>query len=261
MKKYAFTLAEIMVVLTVIGIITAVLLPVAFQTTPNENVMKFKKGDKTLKTVINKLVTSDEYYEDGDLGLIKNVNSYTDTQLRQYLCQAFADQLSTKSVNCIGTDTSGESSRLLSNESPDSVATGVVPCIRSVTEETISLTKENFDLRCKQGAKYVGSEIVTTDGITYFNARPFVTFHTKDNYGIRYFSPPNQHPANYADENGYDIAYKIFCMDIDGIPDNVTEDDCINECPFGYGIRADGKILPGARADEWMAKAITSKDE
>ena len=38
MKK-GFTLAEIMIALTVIGVITSILLPVAFQSTPDENIM------------------------------------------------------------------------------------------------------------------------------------------------------------------------------------------------------------------------------
>ena len=41
-------------------------------------------------------------------------------------------------------------------------------------------------------------------------------------------------------------------MDIDGIGKG--------EDPFGYGIRADGKVLPGARADEWLQKSIQEKE-
>ena len=37
-------------------------------------------------------------------------------------------------------------------------------------------------------------------------------------------------------------------MDIDDF--NQGED------PFGFGIRADGKILNGKRADEWLKKSI-----
>ena len=61
---------------------------------------------------------------------------------------------------------------------------------------------------------------------------------------------------DFYDAYGRDVQYKIFCMDIDGVPENATEDDCVNECPFGYGIRADGHVLIGARADEWLEKTI-----
>ena len=41
-------------------------------------------------------------------------------------------------------------------------------------------------------------------------------------------------------------------MDVDGI--NKGEE------PFGYGIRADGKILVGSRAQQWIEKSIQDKD-
>ena len=39
-KQKAFTLAEILIVLTVIGILTAILMPIAIQSAPDENVLK-----------------------------------------------------------------------------------------------------------------------------------------------------------------------------------------------------------------------------
>ena len=101
MKK-AFTLAEIMIVLTIIGILTAILLPIAINSAPDENVMKFKKGNNTLGTVIRELVNSDKYYANGDLGiradgtLIDGTHDGDNT----YFCETFADVVSTKSVNC-----------------------------------------------------------------------------------------------------------------------------------------------------------------
>ena len=56
---------------------------------------------------------------------------------------------------------------------------------------------------------------------------------------------------HFKDSNGFDSNYKIFCMDIDEPNEG--------EIPFGFGIRADGKILNGARADEWMNKSIQNK--
>jgi hypothetical protein len=45
-------------------------------------------------------------------------------------------------------------------------------------------------------------------------------------------------------------------MDVDGIHPNANDKDCVNECPFGYGVRANGKVLFGARAEEWLNKSI-----
>ena len=97
-------------------------------------------------------------------------------------------------------------------------------------------------------------EIVLDNGTIFYSesTAAFGSQETTNEDGtkhrLRFFSSPDQFPANYCDENGFDIAYKIFCMDIDDF--NQGED------PFGFGIRADGKILTGERADEWMNKSI-----
>ena len=88
--KKGFTLAEVMIVLTVIGVLTAILLPVARQSMPDENLMKFKKAHNTLGTVIRELVTSDKYYRDGDLGVKPN-SSLVDSAT--YFCETIADVL------------------------------------------------------------------------------------------------------------------------------------------------------------------------
>ena len=54
--------------------------------------------------------------------------------------------------------------------------------------------------------------------------------------------------------------YKVACMDIGGIPPNAKTEDCVNECPFGYGVRSDGKILTDVRVDEWLEKSIQDKE-
>ncbi len=100
--KYAFTLAEIMIVLTIIGILSAILLPVMFQSAPNENVMKFKKGHNTLLTSIRELVNSDEYYLNGELG-IKADGTILDGSHDgdfTYLCETLSEIINHKSKNC-----------------------------------------------------------------------------------------------------------------------------------------------------------------
>ena len=271
MKK-GFTLAEIMIVLVVIGILTGILVPAAMNSMPNENVMKFKKAHNTLYKVINELVTSDKYYCNGDLGLKADCETGlpNGTETASYFCQTIADLMSTKEVTCYdyGESRSGTSAKLLSNEFINHIATGS-QMKRTVTAETIAVVKQDFDDECKKSGKTWGKEITTTDGAVYYQAGAYQYGSHRVNpndlngltkiINLRYFSPPGQMPANYSDQNGMDISYKIYCIDVDGIPDDVTTTDCKNECPFGYGIRADGKILPGARADEWLAKSIQEK--
>ena len=92
-----FTLAEIMIVLTVIGVLTAILLPVAIQSSPDEKVMKFKKGNATLFKIINELINSDKYFLPGDFSYYPDGRELDNPF---YLCASMADLVSTKEVNC-----------------------------------------------------------------------------------------------------------------------------------------------------------------
>jgi len=51
MGKKGFTLAELMIVLAVLAVIAAVLMPTVFNSMPDENKLKFKKGYYTLKSI------------------------------------------------------------------------------------------------------------------------------------------------------------------------------------------------------------------
>ena len=134
-----------------------------------------------------------------------------------------------------------------------------------------------LDKQCKFFAQHVKEEIVLADGVVFYQSGPWATFgineanyrnHTNDFEGTticqgenatssscvsRFFSPVNG-PVKYYDNNGFDVMYKIICIDIDGIPDGVNSVNCKNECPFGYALRADGKILAGTRAQEWLER-------
>ena len=234
--KKAFTLAEIMIALVVIGVITSILLPVAFNSVPDENVMKFKKGNAALAKVINELVTSGEYYKEGDLGIKQDGTLLTTQNLENnkndtitYFCKTFADVISTKKVNCSTYDYKWSYNHL--HYYTDGTTW------RGCTTDEDYL---NFlDKGCKENIK-VGEEIISSDGIVYYQTNPTHTF------GIYY----EQYGSGYDDETwdqrqitderlfkdktnsqGINEIYKIFCMDIDGIGKG--------EDPFGYGIRVD----------------------
>ena len=264
MKQKAFTLAEIMIVLMVIGILTAILLPSARNAMPNEDVMKFKKGHNALHGAIRELVTSDKYYLDGDLGIKADGTQLGSTvaESRPYFCETLAEILNAKEKQCFDSDITNQSITILNNGGAFSGLTAFRDGEKNgtaVTQETLAYSKNIVDSACKSNiSKGICKQIVALDGIWYYDNSPGVTFGIY-NDGVRHFSSPNTHPASIRDNNGFDTAYKIVCMDVDGIPENATKNDCINECPFGYGIRADGKILNGARADEWLQKSIQEK--
>ena len=262
MKKFGFTLAEIMIVLSVIAIITAILLPSARNAMPDKNLMKFKKGHQVLLTAISELVNSDSYYLDGDLGLKPDgtlVNCDMGEENCSYLCKTFADMIPTKYVNCITEDTNlGAASNFISG-CPYSNSMDIFQnCngLYSITQEDFLKKKQNMDKRCKQalGTEYY-KQIITTDGIYFWDNNP------SGSIGQTYYdNGAGGRLTDLKDKDGFSVKYKYFCMDIDGVPDGATADDCINECPFGYGIRFDGKVMNGQRADEWMNKSIQNKD-
>ena len=272
-KKYAFkkgfTLAEVMIVLTVIGLLTAILLPVARQSMPDENLMKFKKAHNTLGTVIRELVTSDKYYLDGDLGVRSNGNRLikSDINDRKYLCLTIGDIISAKEINCSDSDIESLGS-IIANKSAETNTSSITEFYKNhngaeLTAESLLYNKERVDEACSRNVESnIYRQIITNDGVWYYDNAPGLVMGVIVYDGeetIRLFSPPNIFPANLHDSNGMDVLYKVVCIDIDGIPEGATRTDCINECPFGYGIRADGKILTGARATEWLERDVNEE--
>mgnify|MGYP004511734167 CR=1 FL=1 len=276
MRKIAFTLAEILIVLVVIGVLTSILLPVAIQSSPDEKVMKFKKGNALIGKVISELVNNDKYYADGDLGKRAD-GSLLDDQHEEnftYFCDSFVDVVSVKSNNChskvmpVGYVSSHGA--VFTKSAPGSITREDNV---KVTTEILNKAKALIDEECASDiGRQLGKQIITTDGIVFYetsNVNAFGTMYEQKRY---YGWDKN---ASYVDINGLGIGYKVFCMDIDGGDDLSSDYDAVKEaeagnwlsstsgcddvkdiCPFGYGIRADGKILTGARADEWISKSM-----
>jgi len=242
----AFTLAEIMIVLSVVGILTAILLPVAFHSAPDENIMKFKKANNTLGIVIRELVNSDKYYANGDLG-IKADGTLVDSAT--YFCESMADILSAKKIEC---------------KKPENNDYWIGIIIMPSDESLYSEMQSNIDSACKETAP-MGAQIVTSDDVFWYEANP--TQHYGSNQKIEGITEISERLfGGRTDVEGsgtidlFDRIYKVYCIDVDGIPNTVTKNDCKNECPFGYGIRADGKIIPGARANGWINKSVQKED-
>ena len=253
-KIKGFTLAEVMITLMIIGIISAIAIPVALHSKPDENLIKFKKAHETLAQVINTLVTSDKYFLAGDLGVSANGDLIdgTHTGDKTYLCNSMADVLSTKSVNC---------------SDYDGLSTFDYNILLAINWSNNSYKR--VDNTCRDAAVHVGEEIVTPDGIVFYQAAPGYTYHRAGFMNNEFDNNGNIIDVEHADKplytisKGFYITGKIFCIDVDGIPagGSANCDDIKDICPFSYGIRWDGKIIDGARAKEWLEKDISGKKE
>ena len=258
LAKKAFTLAEIMIALTVIGVITSILLPVAFNNVPNENVMKFKKGNATLAKVINELVTSGEYYTLGDLGKDKNGNWVEDTT---YFCLTIADVLNTKEKVCKNISLAiYPNTDIISTDWEYNKALGEDWKFSTAIDDMCKKSKAESYVTTADGIAYYENNANTPFGINnevHFNGNRNIFYSTMNTAlcGKDKEAEEEKYGDNYLKTcytNGFYYVYKPFCMDIDGI--NQGED------PFGYGIRADGKIILGKRAQEWSQKSLQDKE-
>ncbi len=228
MKK-GFTLAEVMITLTVIGIITAVIIPVAIHSKPNENTLKFKKANETLYQTISTMTNSDKYYKNGDLGLKANGNDVDAT----YFCKTFSDIVSVKKSDCRIMEKSSDTNNWDHYQ---------------YTYWAIEWAESELDRYCKERQENNYEEIVTTDGIIYFEPGTTVHFKTKGTPNNGNIEDAYLFYDNAQNSFKQNRVYKTLCVDVDGL--NKGED------PFGYGIRVDGKIFAGPRAKEWLAKSV-----
>lgn len=62
LKRYAFTLSELLIALGVIGVLTAVLMPIIFSLAPNQNVLMAKRAFYTTETVISDMLNDPNCY-------------------------------------------------------------------------------------------------------------------------------------------------------------------------------------------------------
>ena len=223
-KKSAFTLAEIMIVFTVIGVLTAILVPALFTASPDQEKLRAKKAFNTLTRAVESLTNSGPYDTNG--GILTSTSFATDEDDRNaFFCNNLAEILNVKSVDCtnddINTAVSGGSTDVqhLQKKSSDEVA----------DYETL---QDSFDTICKSA--YYGNNdsaqgdfnIVTSDGIMWGIQRTDFSDNTK--IEINSVTSP--------------AFYGLVCIDVD----NHQNSDFI----YGAGIRKDGKVLVGSKLQE-----------
>ena len=66
MKSRAFTMAELLVTMSIIGVIAAITIPIIRGINPNNEMMMFKKTYFTASRTINELINDEDYYPEAD---------------------------------------------------------------------------------------------------------------------------------------------------------------------------------------------------
>lgn len=67
-KKEAFTLAEILIALTVLGILAAMLIPAIMKLAPSKNKIMFRKAYSIAEKTIDSMITNDQLYPASQIG-------------------------------------------------------------------------------------------------------------------------------------------------------------------------------------------------
>ncbi len=261
-RKFGFTLAEVMIVLSVIGILSAILMPIAFKSSPDKNIMKFKKAHNTLHNAVRELVSSDKYYTHNYLGYsIASLENGHSGSLPNDFCRNLSDVISIKDNSC-------------TIEVQDQEPLGVA--YEAMVYDTIrgrwDMVAEDVDAFCIKiqsvqqslGANII-NYIITSDNVLFYDGpidiHPGIISNPAS-YDCNADGPQSGSGAKLGqdpkgdyicvDKYGFNPFYGTYCIDVDGLDGPVK--------PFGYAIRADGKIVSGARANWWLERDITKKE-
>ncbi|MBQ2984291.1 MAG: type II secretion system protein [Candidatus Gastranaerophilales bacterium] len=267
-RKFGFTLAEVMIVLSVIGILSAVLMPIAFKSSPDKNIMKFKKAHNVLHNAVRELVSSDKYYNFHSLsypvwldvnaagaGTIARDVDWVNTDANSgpiYFCKSFADVMSAKSVNC-------DITCYQLGEMNQTILIG-----QDMLYGNLQDAKKHLDQICQavlsnlyHTTSYKFNTITTSDNVLFYETG--MSFGQRVVDATDACDPDTEMLSTDAsgklvcdDKYGNNFYYSPMCVDIDGFEGPIK--------PFGYGIRSDGRVLSGARADWWLDRDITKKE-
>lgn len=180
-RKRGFTLAELMIVLAILGVIAAILTPLVFNAAPDENRLRFRKAYYTIQRATDAVLNSDTYPE-GDLSKVSDPD--------KTFCYAFSDILNTMYDNCEADSTivvnSGNAFEYNPENSDTSLATLDSYCTAATVSDPLKGGVDNLP------------KFITQDGIFW--------------WGFDFdFNPDDA--TNY---NGIRTDYTVVCIDVDG---------------------------------------------
>lgn len=214
-KLKAFTLAETLIAMVMVGILAAMVTPVIIGLTPSTNKVMFKKAYSTLESAVSNMINDSTNYPQGITGLDSSTtntvvagfnNEVTTTNTKSKFCYFLFDQLNTisgDSTSCPAIASSGTSSAVATS---DGIIWYVyVPYADTTTFSTTYSASDSFP---RNSTLYSTKVIVDVNGTTGPNC-------TADTYGATA-------PFAY----GYSAT-------------------CTNPDRFIIGVRYDGKLQIG----------------
>ncbi len=215
--KFAFTLAEMSIVLGALGIIAVLTLNALSHVSPDDELLKFKKGYYTVQRTMDALLNSDNYPDgslqrsairvegaDADATLIANADE--DEANATFFCRSFASMLNLINSGAAAADdfcvpTSAD------NSAPFVLGTDDVEDL-----DAVCIPPEGEEVQVK---------FETTDRISW--------------WGFDYGFMDEKENANHTRTD-----YSVICFDIDDVNRG--------SAPFAFAVRFDGKIILGQRA-------------
>lgn len=256
-KKKAFTLAELMLVFTVIGILTAILVPGLFLASPDKDELKAKKAYNTITRAVQTLLNSDPYVETGNLDASSYISGTTDDNKKarnSFFCSNLTNVLSVSNANCSfdwvnnaftsnyvwcpHSYATSDSVEMTSGASSSRVALCASKSGNDIDYPTLA---NNIDTACNN---YYTSLTGTTGRNTQYN------FKTPDGviWGIQLQNFSNNQIANVNNVN-IKVFHGVVCFSTDNLKKQ--------EHMYGLGIRQDGVILAGTK----LANLLENEDE
>ena len=181
--KKAYTMAEILIVLGIIGVIAALTMPIVISAIPSRYESMHKKGDYELEHRVSDIVNSEEYYERLDIvdtqnhtvrhlhglqntypvnidGQIVGSNNPNSDEAKQKFCQIMArkfNRMANTPINCspnAGFDVDGNGSRRPSFVSVDGIQ-WVIPITNFMDGNHIIMYKSSVDHQSGPNCAYV----------------------------------------------------------------------------------------------------------
>lgn len=222
-KKEAFTLAEVMVVFVVIGVMTAILIPGLFAAAPEQELLKAKKAYNTLSRAVEHMTNSGPY--DTNEGILDSTSFVSDTNARnRFFCNNLSEILNVKKVDCTLDKVSPASSTSCGSTSSKALCMTVKDS--KLDYQTL---QASIDATCDSW--YKDSSVTSSAGHN---------FVTADNvlWGVQLTDFTNTTTVS-VDGITSPAFYGIVCFD--------TAKHTKSDRVYGMGVRRDGKVLPGTR--------------